>query len=157
MSDVHHHAIAGRRSGGGFAQVDEGPNQTVIAIFKNQARGIFAEGGELGGQLLDELDAHDGLVAQMSEEALGGDDGKRGRDHSLGDIAVVVEAGEIGSTAPFVGAKDLNESSRAGGSNLIASDLAVVNEIEVAGGVTGLIDDSFGGDLDSMSLKDRLS
>lgn len=157
MGDVDDHAITGRRSGGGLAEVHQRANQAVIAIFENQAGGIFAEGGELGGKLLDELDAHDGLVAQMGEETFGGDNGKRGRNYSFGDVAVMVEAGESGSAAPFVGAEDLNQSSRAGGGNLIGSHLAVMNEVEIVGGVAGLIDDGLCGDLNSMSLKYRLS
>jgi len=51
----------------------------------------------------------------VGEETFGGDNGKHGRNYSFGDVAVMVEAGEGGSATPFVGAKNLNQSSRAGG------------------------------------------
>ena len=46
---------------------------------------------------------------------------------------------------------------RAGGRYLIGADLAVMNEVEIASGVAGLIDNSFGGNLNAMSRKDGLT
>src|SRR5438132_8528357 len=102
MGDVNHHAISRGRSGGGLAQVNQCADQTVVAVFENQAGGILAKSGELGGKLLDQLDAHDGLVGKMSKEALGGNDREGGGNDGFGGFAVLIQTGEGGRAAPFI-------------------------------------------------------
>ena len=93
----------------------------------------------------------------MTEQPLCGNNRNRRGYDGFGGFAILIEPREGGGAAPFVGAQNLHQSSRPGRRYLIGADLAVMNEVEIASGVAGLIDNSFGRNLNAMSRKDGLT